>query len=287
MHVVERRRDADRLDRDVDAEAVGHRHDLLHPVGVAAVDGVGRAEGRGLVEPVGVEVEGDHPRGAVQAGGHDRGQPDRAGADDGDHVAGLDPAVADADLEAGRQDVGEHHGRLVADALGHLVQRVVGERDAHELGLGAVDQVAEDPADPGGALVGQAVRVQPLVAVGAGAAGADAGDDHPVADRDVASPPSRPRRRCRRPRGRGSRPSVTAGTSPLRMCRSVPQIVVVSTRTMTSVGCGSRVRERLPRLLAGTVVDECLHDVASSRNSNCSTARQPVAAGSDAGGGAL
>src|SRR6478609_37735 len=32
------------------------------------------------------------------------------------------------------------------------------------------------------------------------------------------------------------RPSVTAGTSPLRMCRSVPQIVVVSTRTMTSVG---------------------------------------------------
>ena len=32
---------------------------------------------------------------------------------------------------------------------------------------------------------------------------------------------------------RRSRP----GTSPLRMCRSVPQIVVVSTRTMASVGC--------------------------------------------------
>ena len=32
------------------------------------------------------------------------------------------------------------------------------------------------------------------------------------------------------------RPSVTAGTSPLRMCRSVPQIVVVSTCTITSVG---------------------------------------------------
>ena len=32
------------------------------------------------------------------------------------------------------------------------------------------------------------------------------------------------------------RPSVTAGTSPLRMCRSVPQIVVVSTLTITSVG---------------------------------------------------
>ena len=31
------------------------------------------------------------------------------------------------------------------------------------------------------------------------------------------------------------RPSVTAGTSPLRMCRSVPQIVTASTRTMASV----------------------------------------------------
>ena len=32
-----------------------------------------------------------------------------------------------------------------------------------------------------------------------------------------------------------TRPSVTAGTSPLRMCRSVPQIVVVSTFMITSV----------------------------------------------------
>jgi hypothetical protein len=32
------------------------------------------------------------------------------------------------------------------------------------------------------------------------------------------------------------RPLVTAGTSPLRMCRSVPQIVVVSTWTTISVG---------------------------------------------------
>src|SRR3954470_23619387 len=32
------------------------------------------------------------------------------------------------------------------------------------------------------------------------------------------------------------RPGSTAGTSPLRMCRSVPQIVVVSALTITSVG---------------------------------------------------
>src|SRR6478609_4364988 len=33
------------------------------------------------------------------------------------------------------------------------------------------------------------------------------------------------------------RPAATAGTSPLRMCRSVPQMVVVSILTMTSVAC--------------------------------------------------
>ena len=32
------------------------------------------------------------------------------------------------------------------------------------------------------------------------------------------------------------RPLATAGTSPLRMCRSVPQMVVVSTLTITSLG---------------------------------------------------
>src|SRR4051812_5392930 len=47
------------------------------------------------------------------------------------------------------------------------------------------------------------------------------------------------------------RPSVTAGTSPLRMCRSVPQMVVVSTLTITSVGSeipgsGTVSHERCP-----------------------------------------
>ncbi len=36
------------------------------------------------------------------------------------------------------------------------------------------------------------------------------------------------------------RPSVTAATSPCRMCRSVPQIVVVSTFTTTSVDSWTR-----------------------------------------------
>src|SRR5664279_3844318 len=61
-----------------------------------------------------------------------------------DDVAGLDATVAHPNLEAGGQDV---RGR--------------------GLRLGAVDEVAEDPADARGALVGEALRGQLPVAVGA------------------------------------------------------------------------------------------------------------------------
>ena len=75
---------------------------------------------------------------------------------------------------------------------------------------------------------------------------------HAGADRSTVPTASWPR----------MRPSVTAGTSPLRMCRSVPQIVTASTRTIASVsstivGLG----DVFPRLLAGSVVHECLHRI--------------------------
>src|SRR5690606_17439853 len=69
---------------------------------------------------------------------------------------------------------------------GQLVERVLRERDAYVLGLRSVDEVAEDPADPGGALVGEAVRGQPLLAVRARAAAGDARDDDAVADLEPA-----------------------------------------------------------------------------------------------------
>ena len=55
-------------------------------------------------------------------------------------------------------------------------------------------------------------------------------------------------------------PGFTSGTSPLRMCRSVPQIVDESIRTIASVGSMmDRVGDGLPGPLAGPVVDERLH----------------------------
>ena len=105
--------------------------------------------------------------GRAQARGHDRGEADRAGADDRDRVSRLHLAVEDADLVCGREDVGEEEHLLVRQLRRHLVDRRLGERDAGELGLEAVDQVAEDPAAAAGALA-----VVALAAVAAAAAGA-------------------------------------------------------------------------------------------------------------------
>ena len=82
---------------------------------------------------------------------HDRREADRAGADHGDGVAGLHAAVQHADLVGGREDVGEEEHVLVGEPLRHLVDGRVGERHACELGLEAVDRVAEDPAAATGA----------------------------------------------------------------------------------------------------------------------------------------
>ena len=66
---------------------------------------------------------------------------------DGDDVALLDRAVEHADLVAGRQDVAEHRALFGAHALGERNEAVVGEGDSYVLGLRAVDEMAEDPAD--------------------------------------------------------------------------------------------------------------------------------------------
>jgi hypothetical protein len=196
------------------------------------VTGVGRAELAGVLQARGLEVDGDDPAGAHERSGHDRGQADGARADDGDGVARLHPAVEHADLVARGQDVGEEEHLLVRDALGQLVHRGLGERHPRVLGLHAVDEVAEDPAD---AARGLAVGRDPALAVGAAPARGDGGTStrSPSCSPPTAEPVATTVPTASWPR---IRPSVTAGTSPLRMCRSVPQIVVVSTLTTTSVG---------------------------------------------------
>ena len=142
-------------------------------------------------------------------------------------------AVEHTDLVAGRQDVGQHQQLLVGDAGGSGIGRRVGERHAHVLGLRAVDLVAEDP--PAAA---EALPVLRLAAVPA----APHAEMHETSTRSpgltffTPAPTATTVPTASWPR---IRPSVTAGTSPLRMCRSVPQIVTASTRTIASVSAGS------------------------------------------------
>ena len=89
-------------------------------------------------------------------------------------LPGCNLAVEHAALEAGRQDVAEHHQRLFVGAVGNRIEARVRIGNADELGLRAVDLVAEDPA------AGGAVRVHQLPAIIAFAAGADAGDQDMV-----------------------------------------------------------------------------------------------------------
>ena len=128
---------------------------------------------------------------------------------------------------------------FVRELVRHLVDGGVGEGNSGVLGLETVDQVAEDPAASA-----RAEAVPRLLAEAAAAARCDAGDEHAVAlggerrdsvsDGDDGADRLVPQDACR---------ASTSGTSPLRMCRSVPQIVDVSMRTIASVGalrnCGS------------------------------------------------
>jgi hypothetical protein len=94
-------------------------------------------------------------------------------------VAGADLPGEHADLVTRRQRVGQEDRLLVRHAVRHRVQRGVGVRHPHRLGLGAVDEMAEDPADPAHRL---AVRRHAPLAVLAAPALGDGGDEHAVAD---------------------------------------------------------------------------------------------------------
>jgi len=146
---------------------------------------MGGAELGGLVDTVRVDVDRDDLGRSVEAGGgHDR-QAHRTCADDGDDISGGDVAVLHADLKAGGQDVAEQHAVFIGDAWVQLVEGRLGEWNAYEVGLRAIDQVTEDPADTTGAFVGEAMRIESLLAELAMSAGADAGDHDPVADGQI------------------------------------------------------------------------------------------------------
>jgi hypothetical protein len=88
----------------------------------------------------------------------------------------LHSAVQHSDLERGWKDVGEEEDVLVRQLVRNLVDRRVRERNAGELGLQPIDQVAEDPPS-----AAHAEAVAALPAETAATARGDARDEHAVA----------------------------------------------------------------------------------------------------------
>ena len=121
-----------------------------------------------------VEIDHDDLGRRVELGGEQSREPNRSRAHDRHGAARRNLAVEHAALEAGRQDVAEHHQRFFVGAVGDRIEAVVRVGNADELGLGAVDCVAEDPT------AGRAVRKHLLAAIFAFAAGANAGNQNMV-----------------------------------------------------------------------------------------------------------
>src|SRR5580700_1618248 len=263
-------RDADGLDGHVRAEPPGKvpgqvPDDLQRVLAGVVHDHVG-AEVLGRFQPGVGQIDRDDVARAEQLRAGDRGQTDRAGADDGDEITRADVAVEHADLVAGGQDVGQHEGLLVAEAAGYAVGGGVGERDADVLGLGAIDLVAEDPA--AGA---QALPVAAFAAEPAGPAGADAGDQHAVTARQrlyagaglddgpnglVAEDPALA------DRGDIALENVQVGTADGGRVDPHDDIVIAGDLW---------VRYLFPGLLAGTVVNDGSHDCLLLRSSASGT----------------
>ena len=187
------------------------------------------AEVLGRLEPGVGQIDGDDVTGAEQVSSRDGGEADGPGTDDGHDIAGRDATVEHTDLVGRGQDIGQHQELFVADPRRDRIGGGIGERHPDLLGLGPVDVVTQDPASSAETLPESVVPTEP-----APPAGGYARDEHPVADDHVptAAPTS-----CTVPTASWPRilPAVTSGRSPFRIWRSLPQMVVASTRMMASV----------------------------------------------------
>jgi len=143
---AERGRNADRFDGDIHAFAAGHGHDFFDGFAIGAVDHRGRAKFFGDFKTVVIQINDDEIRRSKKLRRQQRRQSDGPGSDDGHRVTGFDAAIEHAAFVAGRQNVAQHHHRVLVRIFGNKIKACVGKGNADELRLRAVNRVAQNPA---------------------------------------------------------------------------------------------------------------------------------------------
>ncbi len=172
---------ADGLDAHVDAAALGELLGHLAHVLLAEVHGLGTERGSDG-QALGDAVDGEHARRADGACRLHGAQADRAEAEHGDDIAGLQAARHDG-VEAGAHDIAREQRRVIGHALGHPAQDEVRVRHDGHLRLRARQR-----SEPGA--VAERARVLAAVVPAATAeiarsAGGLKAAEHPVADGDA------------------------------------------------------------------------------------------------------
>src|SRR3990172_130147 len=134
-----------------------------------AVNRVGRAYVFCPREPAVIYIDHYYRGRRVELRGKDSREPYGARPDDGHGISGLYLSVQHAAFERGREHIREHHERVLVHPFGNRVKAGVGVGYAHELGLRAVNGVAQNPSAV------HAMRVHPPFAELARAVRGDAG----------------------------------------------------------------------------------------------------------------
>ena len=161
---IEGCRDAHRLNRHIHPYPLGQLEDAFNGILRVDINHMGRAKTLRNFKTIGVAINHDQQGGRVKLRRQQGGHAHRARPDYHHTVTRLDLAGEHADLEAGRQNVAEHHQRFFIRAGGYRVQAVVGMGNTHIFGLGTVNRMAQNPA----AVSAMGVHLPP--AVGATAA---------------------------------------------------------------------------------------------------------------------
>src|SRR5664280_1061984 len=149
----ESHRDAHCLDSSIDAAFAGHLHDRLQGLAVGAVDDRRGAEALGYFKAIIVEIDHDDLTRRVELSGEKCSEPNRPRADDRHGTPRRNLAVEHTTLEAGWQDVAEHHQRFFVRGFWDRIKAGIGVGNADEFGLRTVDCVAENPAAGGAVAV--------------------------------------------------------------------------------------------------------------------------------------